>query len=203
MTGLKWTRKTTAKIARELQENGISVGLRTVSRLLKVMGYSLRVNHKKLSRVCKIAPEVRHAQFEHIAKLRMDSAARGVPVISVDTKKKRSGLGSSRIQGLHGTGIPLRSTTMIFPHRPSVKQCPMVSTTSRPTSEPCSSATLKIPLSSPWSLSRDGGSPRVSIATQGPNSSWFSLTAAVSTDQRIAPESTTYTTSSSSATGSA
>lgn len=88
ITGLKWTRKTTAKIAAELQEVGIDVGARTVARLLKQMGYSLRVNHKKLSRVSKTAPEDRNAQFEHIAGLREDFATRKLPVISVDAKKK-------------------------------------------------------------------------------------------------------------------
>ncbi len=88
ITGLKWTRKTTAKVAVELQVLGIEVGPRTVARLLKQMGYSLRVNHKKLARVCKTAPENRNAQFEHIAALREDFAARGLPIISVDTKKK-------------------------------------------------------------------------------------------------------------------
>jgi len=88
MTGLKWTRKTTAKIAEELRRLGIDVGPRTVARLLKQMGYSLRVNHKNLARVCKTSPEDRNAQFEHIAALREDFAARRQPCISVDTKKK-------------------------------------------------------------------------------------------------------------------
>jgi len=88
ITGLKWTRKTTGKIAAELRGLGIDVSPRTVARLLVQMGYSLRVNHKKLARVCKSTPEDRNAQFEHIAQLREDFTARGLPVISVDTKKK-------------------------------------------------------------------------------------------------------------------
>jgi len=88
MTGLKWTHKTTVKIAAELGTLGLDVSPRTVARLLQQMGYSLRVNHKKLSRVSKTAPEDRNAQFEHITHLREDFAARGLPVISVDTKKK-------------------------------------------------------------------------------------------------------------------
>ncbi len=87
MSGLKWTQKTTAKIATALQRVGINVSPKTVARLLKQMGYSLRVNHKKLARVCATSPEVRDAQFTHIAALREDFAARGLPVISVDTKK--------------------------------------------------------------------------------------------------------------------
>ena len=88
MTKLKWTRKTTAKIAGELRGLGIDVSPNTVARLLTDMGYSLRVNHKKLSRVSKTAPEDRDAQFAHIADLREHFAARGLPIISVDTKKK-------------------------------------------------------------------------------------------------------------------
>ena len=49
------------------------------------MGFSLRVNHKELSGVC---PEERDAQFAHIADLCESFAARGLPIISVDTKKR-------------------------------------------------------------------------------------------------------------------
>jgi len=87
VTGLKWTHKTTAKIATELQEGGIDVGPRTVARLLNSMGYSLRVNHKKLPRVSKTLPEARNAQFEHIALLRENYTTYGLPIISVDSKK--------------------------------------------------------------------------------------------------------------------
>ena len=88
MTDLKWTHRTTARIAAELRAAGIDVSPRTVARLLGQMGYSLRVNHKMLSRVSKTTPEDRDAQFQRIAALREDFAARGLPVISVDTKKK-------------------------------------------------------------------------------------------------------------------
>lgn len=85
MTGLKWTRRTTARIAAELQTLGIKICDRTVARLLKQMNYSLRVNHKKLSRV---SPEDRDAQFACIAELRERCVIEGLPLISVDTKKK-------------------------------------------------------------------------------------------------------------------
>lgn len=88
ITGLKWTHKTTAKVAAELQAGGIDVCPRTVARLLDSMGYSLRVNHKKLSRVSKTKPETRNAQFERIAALREAFAKHDLPVISVDSKKK-------------------------------------------------------------------------------------------------------------------
>jgi hypothetical protein len=85
MTGLKWTRRTTAKVAAELKRLGIHVSDRTVAKLLKQMGFALRVNHKKLSGA---SPENRDAQFTHIAEVRERFAARGLPLISIDTKKK-------------------------------------------------------------------------------------------------------------------
>ena len=85
MTGLKWTRKTTEKISRELGTAGIAASPRTVARLLKTMGFSLRVNHKKVSRG---SPRERDAQFAEVAAVRERFAAAGNPLISVDTKKK-------------------------------------------------------------------------------------------------------------------
>ena len=86
MTGLKWTRRTTEKIARELANlGGIEVSANTVGRILKELGYSLRVNHKKIS--SGTGPD-RDAQFKQIAAIRDRFSRRGLPVISVDTKKK-------------------------------------------------------------------------------------------------------------------
>ena len=85
MTGLRWTRKTTGKIANELESLGISVSPNTVGRLLKEMGFSLRVNHKKVSNG---NPVDRDAQFDYISQLRGQFSEQGEPVISVDTKKK-------------------------------------------------------------------------------------------------------------------
>lgn len=88
MTGLKWTRRTTAKIAAELKAFGIYVSPKTVARFLKQFGFSLRVNQKKVARTVNVSPQERDAQFSHIAELRELCAAEHVPVISVDTKKK-------------------------------------------------------------------------------------------------------------------
>ena len=88
VSGLMWTRKTRDKVCSQLRLIGIVVSPNTVGRLLRLMGYSLRVNHKQLSRVCKTPPGLRDAQFRHIAKLRDDAHTRGVPIISVDAKKK-------------------------------------------------------------------------------------------------------------------
>lgn len=48
MRDLKWTRRATRKIARQLRRLNIRIGACTVGRLLKKMGFSLRVNHVKL-----------------------------------------------------------------------------------------------------------------------------------------------------------
>ncbi len=85
MTGLKWTRRTTAKVAGELRLLGIEVSANTVARLLKTMGFSLRVNHKKKSNG---SPQNRNAQFVQIGDLRQQFAASGKPIISVDAKKR-------------------------------------------------------------------------------------------------------------------
>jgi len=85
ISGLKWTCRTTAKIAVELRSVGIAVTDRTVAKLLKKMGFSLRVNHKKLSGASH--PD-RDAQFARIAELREHCAGGKFPIISIDTKKK-------------------------------------------------------------------------------------------------------------------
>jgi hypothetical protein len=90
ISGLKWTRKTTEKIAQQLKRLQIVVCPNTVGRLLKRMGYSLRVNHKRIESAGKHpAPrKVRDRQFEYIHQMREAFAQRGDPIISVDGKKK-------------------------------------------------------------------------------------------------------------------
>jgi hypothetical protein len=88
--GLKWTRKTTRKIARQLRRLGIDIGAKTVGRLLKKMGFSLQVNHKTLESGNKNPPprRVRNRQFKYIKQKREEFASRESPIVSVDTKKK-------------------------------------------------------------------------------------------------------------------
>ena len=83
--GLKWTRKTPQKIAEQLRLMGISVGRTTVARLLEDMDYRLRVNRKSIATTHHAD---RNAQFEYVAAQRDGAQAQGVPVLSVDTKKK-------------------------------------------------------------------------------------------------------------------
>ncbi len=87
ITGLKWTRRTTRKISEQLGYVGLDVSPRTVARLLKNLGFSLRVNHKKVSH-STASSEDRDQQFRHIQEQRDAFASAGFPIISVDTKKK-------------------------------------------------------------------------------------------------------------------
>jgi hypothetical protein len=82
---LRWTCKSTRKLAEELQNQGHAVGERTVAMLLHRAGYSLQSNRKV--REGASHPD-RNAQFEHINAEVMAFQRRGQPVVSVDTKKK-------------------------------------------------------------------------------------------------------------------
>jgi hypothetical protein len=82
---LRWTCKSTAKLAEELTRQNHPVTDRTVATLLKRAGYSLQANRK--TREGSSHPD-RNAQFEHINKQVLALQKQNQPVISVDTKKK-------------------------------------------------------------------------------------------------------------------
>ena len=86
ISGLRWTRRTTTKIAAHLLRLRIRVSARTVVRLLHKLHFSLRVNRKKIGP----SHPPRDAQFDHIHKLRRRFCRQGNPVISVDAKKRDS-----------------------------------------------------------------------------------------------------------------
>ena len=85
VTGVRWTRRTTEKISDELASLGIYVCTRTVARILKDLDYALRVNHKRVSRGS--GPD-RNEQFEYIAEQRTRFAGHGLPIVSIDAKKR-------------------------------------------------------------------------------------------------------------------
>lgn len=101
ITGLKWTHRTLEKISHQLKSVDINVSPNTVGKLLKDMRYSLRVNHKKLVSGIKDTQQKRlnrDKQFRHIAKIRETFEKKGLPVISIDTKKKEN-IGNFRNAG--------------------------------------------------------------------------------------------------------
>lgn len=83
---LRWTCKSTRLLSAELfAQYGIRISDRTVAKLLRDHHYSLQAPNKSVEG--KQHPD-RNAQFEHINGKAEDCIKRGVPVISVDTKKK-------------------------------------------------------------------------------------------------------------------
>ena len=82
---LRWTTKSTAKLAAELCARGHRVSARTVAKLLKQAGYSLQANSKTIEGGQH--PD-RDAQFDYLNTHVEGFQADGDPVISVDTKKK-------------------------------------------------------------------------------------------------------------------
>ena len=82
---LRWTIKSTRRLADELRKQGFAVGPSSVRSLLRGLDYSLRGNRK--TREGKQHPD-RDGQFRHISKRVEARRRRGEPAISVDTKKK-------------------------------------------------------------------------------------------------------------------
>jgi hypothetical protein len=82
---LRWTVKSTRRLAGELAAAGHKVSAPTVAVLLKAEGFSLQGTAKTLEGA---AHPDRDAQFRYISEQAIAHQASGDPVISVDTKKK-------------------------------------------------------------------------------------------------------------------
>ena len=99
---LRWTCKSTRRLAEELTRQSHAIGPSTVAALLHQAGYSLQANRK--TREGAAHPD-RNAQFEYINTCVQRFQDRGQPAISVDTKKKelvgdfRNGGREWRLQG--------------------------------------------------------------------------------------------------------
>ena len=126
MSGLKWSRRTTRKIAAELGKEGIVVSDKTVGRLLKGLGFSMQANRKRIAlsgNGTKEKREARDRQFNHICRMRMLFARRNEPVISVDTKKKEL-IGEFKNAGRVWRNRPRAVADHDFPSYASAKVAP-------------------------------------------------------------------------------
>lgn len=85
---LRWTSKSTIKLAQALREKGFSVTQKTVYNLLKKQEYSMKSNRKRHEGTTS-HPD-RDAQFQWIHDTIQSYQARGCPALSVDTKKKEN-----------------------------------------------------------------------------------------------------------------
>lgn len=90
VSGCKWSRKSTYKIARQLKRMKVGVCASTVGRLLKAQSFSLRKNRKNIERVSgkKHDAERRNRQFLYLGKQRRAYEAKGFPILSIDTKSR-------------------------------------------------------------------------------------------------------------------
>jgi hypothetical protein len=92
MSELKWTRKTTAKIVEELALIDISVSKTTIGKIIKSLNFSLKTNVKSIANGGKLRTkkenEKRNDQFEYINAMIKKYTEKGLPTVSIDTKKK-------------------------------------------------------------------------------------------------------------------
>ena len=110
---LRWTIKSTHRLAGALRAQGYAVSATSVRRMLVALKYSLRGNLK--TREGRQHP-ARDGQFRHIAGRVTARRRRGEPAISVDTKKKEV-LGNLKNAGkaYRPRGDPRKVKTHDFP----------------------------------------------------------------------------------------
>jgi hypothetical protein len=116
VSGCKWTRKTTEKIAQQLQRSGIRVSAKTVGKLLKQMNYSLRLNLKCLESGQSKPPDPRQRdlQFRYIRSQIRAYKTNAMPVISVDTKSREL-IGAFHQSGRKWSQGPIKVLDHDFP----------------------------------------------------------------------------------------
>jgi transposase len=122
MSPLRWTCKSTRRLAAELVSQGFQVSPTSVRRLLAEMGYSLQANRK--TREGKQHPD-RDEQFRYINDRARARKRRREPAISVDTKKKEL-LGNHKNPGqtYEQKGKPREVDTHDFPDKNQSKAVP-------------------------------------------------------------------------------
>ena len=82
---VKWTTKSMSKLKEALKSQGHAIGETAIRELLKGMGFSLRANKKTIEGTAHVD---RDAHFQQINRKGKAFKARGLPMISVDCKKK-------------------------------------------------------------------------------------------------------------------
>jgi transposase len=112
MSYMRWTSKSTGKLAAELVRQGYKITDDTVGRILKSLGYSLQAPSKQKE---GSAHPDRDAQCNYLNKEVGRFMEAGQPVISVDTKKKEL-VGEFSNGGVewHRQGEPTRTKTHDF-----------------------------------------------------------------------------------------
>lgn len=119
---LLWTSKSLVKIKKALKEKGHQIGITTIRKELKRLGYSLQSNRKR--REGEYHPD-RNRQFEYINKKTKEQIERDEPVISVDAKKKENlGNFSNKGQEYEPQGKPTETLMHDFPNKKNGQAIP-------------------------------------------------------------------------------
>ena len=124
LSPLRWTTRSTRKLAGELTRQGHRISADTVGDLLREEGFSLQSNAKTLDG--KQHPD-RDAQFRYLNEQARTHRDAGDPVISVDTKKKEL-VGPFKNSGREWEprGEPGGSTLTTSPTASWAEPCPTV-----------------------------------------------------------------------------
>jgi Rhodopirellula transposase DDE domain len=122
MSPLRWTTKSTRRLAAQLTGQGHRIGADTVADLLREEGFSLQANVKTIEG--RQHPD-RDGQFRYINEQAAAYRAAGDPVISVDTKKKEL-VGAYKNAGREWAraGAPVAVATHDFPDPAGGKAIP-------------------------------------------------------------------------------
>ena len=84
---VRWSDLKPMQLAQELVEQGVTICRNTAAAWLEQAGFRRRALRKELI-TGAVDPQQRDAQFRRIAALRRLARQRGMPVFSIDTKKK-------------------------------------------------------------------------------------------------------------------
>ena len=106
-----------------LENVGYPASPPTVGRLLRKLGYSLRVNVKKHEG--SFAHPDRHQQFEVIQSQKQAFAAAGWPIRSRDTKKKELIGNAQKRRASLGKSAPRPGVLHDFPHDAQIARGPL------------------------------------------------------------------------------
>lgn len=85
VSSIRWTHRSLRTLRKGLKRRGVRLSEKTIARLMRARNFSLRTNRKRLAGTND--PQ-RDRQFRYLTRLRRLYITLGLPVISVDAKKK-------------------------------------------------------------------------------------------------------------------
>jgi DNA-binding phage protein len=123
MTTLLWTNKSLRNLEKGLAEKGYKVCYRVVGEMLKMSGFGLQSDKKTLT--VGESHIDRDAQFEYINEQCKQANGKGIPVISIDAKKKEN-IGNFKNNGksYRPHGNPIKVLDHDFPLKGKEKVTP-------------------------------------------------------------------------------